>query len=393
MQTAGGGKEGEIKLVALAAADVEALRAAVGATRPEAVAQDEPEVVRRLGAGALLVAALTSGQVGVLVPVLAAVPQLVNETRAATSRTRAAPACGSSPTRPRSGCSRRPSCSASPGCWPSSARSPPSRASASRGTTTGCDPPRPRRPPRVDGRRPAGPGGARGRGRAAPPVRARRAARGGRGLQGRGRGRADAVPAPAPPRRARVPRRGAAGARGRARRARAAAAARVAALRAPARARRARARRARLGGDPGRRPWTLRSRCRAPRRACSPAGPPGGGWRATGSRCARGGSRAITVLAPATRLQEVARSQSLLQRRGRLADVAVAVGAGTRVRVRHLDAGVAAGLYDALRRRRPSATRRVRAHDDRLGDRHDLVGRAGPRASACARSASALAAS
>jgi uncharacterized membrane protein YdbT with pleckstrin-like domain len=57
----------------------------------------------------------------------------------------------------------------------------------------------------------------------------------------------------------------------------------------------------------------------------------------------------ITVLAPATRLQEVERSQSLLQRRGRLADIAVAVGAGTRVRVRHLDEGVAAGAYDALR--------------------------------------------
>ncbi|MET0687251.1 MAG: hypothetical protein ABW060_18155, partial [Solirubrobacteraceae bacterium] len=57
----------------------------------------------------------------------------------------------------------------------------------------------------------------------------------------------------------------------------------------------------------------------------------------------------ITVLAPAARLLEGERAPALLQRRGRLADLAVAVGAGTRVRVRHLDDGVAAGAYDALR--------------------------------------------
>ena len=75
------------------------------------------------------------------------------------------------------------------------------------------------------------------------------------------------------------------------------------------------------------------------------------GWRLAGGRLALRSRRLarITVLAPATALQEVARSQSPLQRRGRLADLRVAVGAGTRVRVRHLDEAAAKGLYDALR--------------------------------------------
>src|SRR5829696_4559214 len=79
VQTAGGGKEGEIVLVALDVRDLEELRAAVGTRRPEAVAEEQPGAARRLGRGALLVAALTSGQIGVLVPVLAAVPQLIDQ--------------------------------------------------------------------------------------------------------------------------------------------------------------------------------------------------------------------------------------------------------------------------------------------------------------------------
>jgi uncharacterized membrane protein YdbT with pleckstrin-like domain len=56
-----------------------------------------------------------------------------------------------------------------------------------------------------------------------------------------------------------------------------------------------------------------------------------------------------TVLARASRLQEHGLRQTVFQRRGGLADVHVAVGAGTRGRVRHLDAGVAGALFDALR--------------------------------------------
>jgi uncharacterized membrane protein YdbT with pleckstrin-like domain len=53
--------------------------------------------------------------------------------------------------------------------------------------------------------------------------------------------------------------------------------------------------------------------------------------------------------------------QTVLQRRARLADVEVRVGAGTRGAVRHLDAGVAGGVFDALRREEvvPDPTARV----------------------------------
>jgi putative membrane protein len=76
-------------------------------------------------------------------------------------------------------------------------------------------------------------------------------------------------------------------------------------------------------------------------------------WRLAGGRLA---VRSLllartTVLAPASRLQEHGLRQSLLQRRGRLADLEVRVGAGTRGRVRHLDASTAAQLFDALRLR------------------------------------------
>jgi putative membrane protein len=58
----------------------------------------------------------------------------------------------------------------------------------------------------------------------------------------------------------------------------------------------------------------------------------------------------VTVLAPAARLQEHGVRQTVLQRRGALADLRIAVGAGTRGRVRHLDAAVAGRLFEALRR-------------------------------------------
>jgi putative membrane protein len=75
------------------------------------------------------------------------------------------------------------------------------------------------------------------------------------------------------------------------------------------------------------------------------------GWRIEDGRVAVRFRRVArtTVLAPASRLQQHALRQTILQRRARLADVDVRVGAGTRGRVRHLEADVAGRLFDALR--------------------------------------------
>ena len=295
VQTAGGGKEGEIKLVALAAPDVEDLRAAVGATRPAAVAEEEPAVVRRLGAGALLVGALTSGQVGVIVPVLVAVPQLLERDDGRRRRGRGALRRAAPPRRgrgvgARGGRAARRRLAAGHPRRDRRLRGLPRRAAR----RPAADPPRPRLPRRestVAG--PAGPGGARGRGGAAPPVRARRAARGGRRLsrpRPRPRRRSSRCCAAATsPRSSRrscpSTRTGSTGSR---RRRRARGGATCCRPRSPgwrsARSPGWRSRACRRGR------W--RSRCRAPRWACWPAGPPGGGWRATGSRCATAGSRA-----------------------------------------------------------------------------------------------------
>jgi len=62
-----------------------------------------------------------------------------------------------------------------------------------------------------------------------------------------------------------------------------------------------------------------------------------------------------TVLAPVGRLQEHSVRETPWGRRAALADLAVAVGAGTRARVRHLDAGVAWALWERLRPRRAGA--------------------------------------
>ena len=59
-----------------------------------------------------------------------------------------------------------------------------------------------------------------------------------------------------------------------------------------------------------------------------------------------------TLLAPAARLQQHATAQNPFQRRAGLADLAVAVGKGGRARVRHLEAPVAADLWERLRRPR-----------------------------------------
>ena len=68
VQTPGGGADGEIILTAVAPAEAQALRAALGHAEPAA-----PAARRRLGAGPLLLAALTAPQFGVVLPVVGAV--------------------------------------------------------------------------------------------------------------------------------------------------------------------------------------------------------------------------------------------------------------------------------------------------------------------------------
>jgi putative membrane protein len=79
VQTAGGAREAEIMLPAVSPADVELLRGALRRRAEPATADAAPIAERRLGRRRLLVAALTAGQVGVLLPLLAAVPQLADE--------------------------------------------------------------------------------------------------------------------------------------------------------------------------------------------------------------------------------------------------------------------------------------------------------------------------
>jgi len=67
VQTPGGGADGEIVLTAVSPTDARALRAALGHAEPAA-----PAVRRRLGVGALLLAALTAPQFGVVLPVVGA---------------------------------------------------------------------------------------------------------------------------------------------------------------------------------------------------------------------------------------------------------------------------------------------------------------------------------
>ena len=81
VQSAGGGAKGEIVLEALGPEAVERLREAVRARRPEA-AEAPPEgslPERRLSRREGLVAALTAGQLGVILPVLAGASQLLTQ--------------------------------------------------------------------------------------------------------------------------------------------------------------------------------------------------------------------------------------------------------------------------------------------------------------------------
>jgi putative membrane protein len=75
VQTGGGGKNGEIVLEAVSDADLDGLRALIATpAAPAADAAALPE--RRLGRSDLVLGALTAGQLGVILPVLAAAGQL-----------------------------------------------------------------------------------------------------------------------------------------------------------------------------------------------------------------------------------------------------------------------------------------------------------------------------
>lgn len=78
VQTGGGGAGGEIVLDAVGPGEVRRLRDVLGERRPEAALQaPAPEVARRLSRSGLVATALTAGQIGVLLPVLAAGGQLL----------------------------------------------------------------------------------------------------------------------------------------------------------------------------------------------------------------------------------------------------------------------------------------------------------------------------
>jgi len=80
VQTGGGGAGGEIVLGALAPADVVRLQELVAGRRPQALPEQRPPVPeRRLSRRMLLVAALTSGQLGVILPLLAGFSQVADD--------------------------------------------------------------------------------------------------------------------------------------------------------------------------------------------------------------------------------------------------------------------------------------------------------------------------
>jgi putative membrane protein len=74
-----GGAAGEVVLRALSPADADALRAALRVAGASAPAEATAPVERRLGTGALLLTAATAGQIGVLLPVVAAASQVVDD--------------------------------------------------------------------------------------------------------------------------------------------------------------------------------------------------------------------------------------------------------------------------------------------------------------------------
>jgi putative membrane protein len=82
VQTGGGGAGGEIVLDAVTPQQVAAIRALLARGRPDAAAaaEEEPRAEARLSRGMLIVAALTAGQLGVILPVLAGVASVLQNT-------------------------------------------------------------------------------------------------------------------------------------------------------------------------------------------------------------------------------------------------------------------------------------------------------------------------
>ena len=353
VQSAGGGSKGEIVLEAVGPAAVERIRAAVREQRPSCPRPPRRRRVieRRLGRRELVVAALTAGQLGVVLPVLAASIQLlgnvISSERDIEDATRLLP-----DTPERLGARPRRA-----GCWlpgrcRRSARSSRSRASPSRATATAC---------------------ASAAGCSSAPTRScrsgastrcasSRACCGARSGSRRCASRSRATPRSASAARTLYPLL---------RRAEVAAflaellpelADEPDGLTAPP----ARAARRYVLPPGGRRRWSSaaapacssrtrrRGRCSSPRCSRSTAGGRfrAAGWRLRDGRLAMR-SRMLartTLLTPAARLQEHAIAQNPFQRRAGLADLAVAVGKGGHARVRHLEAPVAAELWERLRR-------------------------------------------
>jgi len=81
IQAAGGGKAPEIRLSALTTTAAEELRAALASAAPRTAPEldERAEPIRRLGGRALVVAALTSGQIGFAVPIVAGALQYVDD--------------------------------------------------------------------------------------------------------------------------------------------------------------------------------------------------------------------------------------------------------------------------------------------------------------------------
>ncbi len=355
VQTAGGGKEGEISLPAVSPEDVELLRAALSRRGAPAAAERAPLVQRRLGARRLLVAALTAGQVGVLLPLLAVLPQLARGAVGQRPAERRPRGPADRPGRRRaSGSSAAPGSCCSPGCSPPPAPCSPSPASRSRATRTACASPAgcspaARRRCRSRASRRCGSSRAccAGRSGSRPCARRSRATRR-RPPRPRRCSRCCGAARSSPSSPSSCPSWPTGSTTCTAR-----PAARCGAISSrPPRCWLA------LGAAacvavPSAAPWPLLAAL--PAAALGAARWRAAGWRIEDRRVAVRFRRLArtTVLAPAARLQQHGVRQTVLQRRAQLADVDVRVGAGTRGLVRHLDARVAGGVFDALRREEP----------------------------------------
>ncbi len=137
IQTGAAAKGGEIALPALTPEAVAELRAARPQAASSATAEDAPAgPSRRISGRDLAIAALTAGQLGIVLPVLAGAGQILQQT---FNEQRGEEAIRWLPhTAHRDRRRRRRRCWCSPGCSRRSARSSPSAASPSPATATGC---------------------------------------------------------------------------------------------------------------------------------------------------------------------------------------------------------------------------------------------------------------